>query len=138
MNPTATKVKRFLAEIEATAETILADKEQLVELDRRRQKNREAIRCLQNPMDDSRRPWVCIGNMFMKIPKARTKELLVQGERQSHTCEQRVTPAHYRPKTRDRRSGVLTAFRSTKQKVVYAIVRLSLAPFSMQIVTFHA
>lgn len=44
MNPTATKVKRFLAEIEATAETILADKEQLVELDRRRQKNREALR----------------------------------------------------------------------------------------------
>lgn len=78
MNPTTTKVKKFLAEIEATAETILADKEQVVELDKRRQKNREALRCLRNPSEDSRRPWVCIGNMFMKIPKSRTTDLLVQ------------------------------------------------------------
>lgn len=78
MNPTTARVKQFLADIESTAETILADKEQLVELDRRRQKNREALRALQKLGDDVRKPWVCIGNMFMKIPKGRTTELLQQ------------------------------------------------------------
>lgn len=79
MNPTATRVKEFLSEIESTAESILADKEQVVELDRRRQKNREALRCLQNAEQETlRRPWVCIGNMFMKIPRGRTVELLMQ------------------------------------------------------------
>uniref|UniRef100_A0A1E1X040 p53 and DNA damage-regulated protein 1 n=1 Tax=Amblyomma aureolatum TaxID=187763 RepID=A0A1E1X040_9ACAR len=78
MNPTTARVKQFLADIESTAETILADKEQVVELDRRRQKNREALRALQSMEEDVRRPWVCIGNMFMKIPKQRTKELLEQ------------------------------------------------------------
>lgn len=78
MNPTTAKVKHFLADIESTAETILADKEQVVELDRRRQKNREALRALQKLDDHVRKPWVCIGNMFMKIPKERTTELLQQ------------------------------------------------------------
>ncbi|XP_077531429.1 p53 and DNA damage-regulated protein 1-like isoform X2 [Haemaphysalis longicornis] len=78
MNPTTAKVKQFLADIESTAETILADKEQAVELDRRRQKNREALRALQKLDDNVRKPWVCIGNMFMKIPKGRTTELLQQ------------------------------------------------------------
>lgn len=78
MNPTTARVKQFLADIEATAETILADKEQAVELDRRRQKNREALRALQKLDDDVRKPWVCIGNMFMKIPKGRTTDLLQQ------------------------------------------------------------
>ncbi|XP_065300402.1 p53 and DNA damage-regulated protein 1-like isoform X2 [Dermacentor albipictus] len=78
MNPTTARVKQYLADIESTAETILADKEQVVELDRRRQKNREALRALQHLEEDVHRPWVCIGNMFMKIPKLRTKELLEQ------------------------------------------------------------
>ncbi|KAH9380316.1 hypothetical protein HPB48_013160 [Haemaphysalis longicornis] len=84
MNPTTAKVKQFLADIESTAETILADKEQAVELDRRRQKNREALRALQKLDDNVRKPWVCIGNMFMKIPKGRTTELLQQVS--DHLC----------------------------------------------------
>ncbi|KAL1425599.1 hypothetical protein MTO96_019028 [Rhipicephalus appendiculatus] len=78
MNPTTARVKQYLADIESTAETILADKEQVVELDRRRQKNREALRALKQLEEDVHRPWVCIGNMFMKIPRHRTKELLEQ------------------------------------------------------------
>uniref|UniRef100_A0A131YCQ3 p53 and DNA damage-regulated protein 1 n=1 Tax=Rhipicephalus appendiculatus TaxID=34631 RepID=A0A131YCQ3_RHIAP len=78
MNPTTARVKQYLADIESTAETILADKEQVVELDRRRQKNREALRALKELEEDVHRPWVCIGNMFMKIPRHRTKELLEQ------------------------------------------------------------
>nr|XP_037271894.1 p53 and DNA damage-regulated protein 1-like isoform X1 [Rhipicephalus microplus] len=78
MNPATARVKQYLADIELTAETILADKEQVVELDRRRQKNREALRALKQLEEDIHRPWVCIGNMFMKIPRHRTKELLEQ------------------------------------------------------------
>ncbi|CAE1314805.1 p53 and DNA damage-regulated protein 1 [Acanthosepion pharaonis] len=64
-----------LTEIEETAEKILTDKQQIVDLDKKRQQTREAIRVL-NKDKVNNKCWVCIGNMFLKLPKKSTKNLL--------------------------------------------------------------
>ncbi|XP_064489682.1 p53 and DNA damage-regulated protein 1-like isoform X3 [Ornithodoros turicata] len=87
MSPAAQQVKQLLADIEAVAEEILADKEQVIDLDKKRQKNREALRALQKMEDVKGRPWICIGNMFMKMPNDHTKELL---EKEQATLETEI------------------------------------------------
>lgn len=46
MDITSDKVLPYLTQVEQVAEEIIADKHQMVDLDRRRQKTREAIRYL--------------------------------------------------------------------------------------------
>ncbi|XP_039590912.1 p53 and DNA damage-regulated protein 1 isoform X2 [Polypterus senegalus] len=41
-------VLQFLAEVEEVAEEVLADKQQMIDLDKKRNRNREALRVLQN------------------------------------------------------------------------------------------
>ncbi|XP_022315446.1 p53 and DNA damage-regulated protein 1-like [Crassostrea virginica] len=65
----------YLSEVEAVAEEILASKQHLIELDKKRQKSREAIRVLQKDKSSSKQ-WVCFGNMFIKMPGKETKRLL--------------------------------------------------------------
>lgn len=64
-----------MAEIEELAEDIISDKHQMVELDKKRQKTREAIRLLSKDKK-TQKNWVCFGNMFIKLPVADTKKLL--------------------------------------------------------------
>lgn len=61
-----------LLEIEAAAEDILADKQQIIDLDRKRQKTREAVRTLSKDKT-SKKQWVCVGNMFLQLPSSKTK-----------------------------------------------------------------
>ncbi|KAJ8307483.1 hypothetical protein KUTeg_015567 [Tegillarca granosa] len=75
MTSESEKVLKYLIEAEEIAEDILTDKQQLVDLDRKRQKTREAIRTLQKDKS-SNKLWVCFGNMFLKLPKSQTKKLL--------------------------------------------------------------
>ena len=48
MNYDSDRVAEYLTRVEALAEDILSDKHSMTELDRRRNKNREAIRVLMN------------------------------------------------------------------------------------------
>ncbi|XP_060071697.1 p53 and DNA damage-regulated protein 1-like [Ylistrum balloti] len=64
-----------LAEVEELAEDIISDKHQMVELDKKRQKTREAIRLLSKDKK-TQKTWVCFGNMFIKLPATDTKKLL--------------------------------------------------------------
>lgn len=64
-----------LTEIEEVAEKILSDKQQMIDLDRKRNQTREAIRVL-NKDKINNKCWVCVGNMFLKLPKTSTKNLL--------------------------------------------------------------
>lgn len=69
------KLLPYLIQVEEVAEDILSDKQQLTDLDRRRNKTREAIRVVQK--DKSLvKTWVCFGNQFIKLPKQNTKKLL--------------------------------------------------------------
>lgn len=68
---------QYLVEAEVAAEDLLTDKQKVVDLDRKRQKTREALRVLSKDKT-SKKHWVCIGNMFMKLPAPQTKKILEQ------------------------------------------------------------
>ncbi|GAB1606934.1 p53 and DNA damage-regulated protein 1-like [Argonauta hians] len=69
------KVEETLIEIEEVAEQILANKQQIVDLDKKRQQLREANRVLSKSRGDKKR-WVCMSNMFIKMPEKYTKSIL--------------------------------------------------------------
>ncbi|CAI9738563.1 Hypothetical predicted protein [Octopus vulgaris] len=69
------KIESSLCEIEVVAEQILANKQQIVDLDRKRNQIREAIRVLSKTHGE-KKSWVCMSNMFIKMPEKSTKSIL--------------------------------------------------------------
>ena len=63
---------------------VLSDKQQIVHLDRRRNKTREALRCLTKDKE-SDKAWVCMRDMFMKLPKKNTATFLKKDYEQLDT-----------------------------------------------------
>ncbi|XP_014810224.1 PREDICTED: p53 and DNA damage-regulated protein 1 [Calidris pugnax] len=49
---------------------------QIVDLDVKRNRNREALRALQKDPEPDGKAMVCFGNMFIELPKGKTKEML--------------------------------------------------------------
>ncbi|XP_070574520.1 p53 and DNA damage-regulated protein 1-like [Ptychodera flava] len=81
-------VLNYLGQVEELAEEILTDKQTVVDLDRKRNKNREAIRALgkvQPTPGKADKTWVCFGNMFLKIPRADAKNLLEKDQKELDT-----------------------------------------------------
>ncbi|XP_044517483.1 p53 and DNA damage-regulated protein 1 [Gracilinanus agilis] len=76
LGPEADRVLRYLGEVEELAEEVLADKQQIVDLDLKRNQNREALRALQRDPSPSDKVMVCFGNMFIKLPRPRTKDMI--------------------------------------------------------------
>uniref|UniRef100_UPI00398EA79D p53 and DNA damage-regulated protein 1 isoform X1 n=1 Tax=Pristiophorus japonicus TaxID=55135 RepID=UPI00398EA79D len=75
-------VMNYLTEVEELVESLLADKQQIVDLDGKRNRNREALRALQNSTDQSGNVMVCFGNMFIKFPNSRTKDMIRKDQEQ--------------------------------------------------------
>uniref|UniRef100_A0ABM5G502 p53 and DNA damage-regulated protein 1 n=1 Tax=Pogona vitticeps TaxID=103695 RepID=A0ABM5G502_9SAUR len=69
-------VLRYLAEVEALAEEVMAGRQQIVDLDHKRNQNREALRALSKEADSLDPVMVCLGNMFAQLPKKTTKDML--------------------------------------------------------------
>jgi len=69
-----TAVKATLMEMEQLAEDILTDKQQLVDFDRRRQNNREALRNIQDYKHDE--VWLFVGQFFMKKKTTDVRNIL--------------------------------------------------------------
>ncbi|XP_029466886.1 p53 and DNA damage-regulated protein 1 [Rhinatrema bivittatum] len=69
-------VLHFLQEVEERAEEILTDKQQIVDLDLKRNQNREALRALQRESAQNDTAMVCFGNMFIQFPKSKMKEMI--------------------------------------------------------------
>ncbi|KAL3877922.1 hypothetical protein ACJMK2_035563 [Sinanodonta woodiana] len=69
------KLVNELTSLEEVAEEILADKQEMIDLDKRRQKTREAVRALQKDKQ-TQKSWVCFGNTFLKLSTQQTKKLL--------------------------------------------------------------
>ncbi|XP_063003535.1 p53 and DNA damage-regulated protein 1 [Elgaria multicarinata webbii] len=69
-------VLRYLAEVEALAEEVMAGRQQIVDLDQKRNQNREALRALNKETDASDKVMVCFGNMFVQLPKTKTQDML--------------------------------------------------------------
>ncbi|XP_060579007.1 p53 and DNA damage-regulated protein 1-like [Ruditapes philippinarum] len=68
---------QHLREMELVAEDILTDRQQIIDLDRKRQKTREAVRVLSKDKK-TKKQWVCFGDMFIKFPSDKTKKMLEQ------------------------------------------------------------
>nr|ACO08706.1 p53 and DNA damage-regulated protein 1 [Oncorhynchus mykiss] len=78
----AERILQCLTEVEEAAEDVLANKQQIVDLDTKRNMNREALNALKHEMASEEKVKVCFGNMFIKFPKAKTKEMIQRDQQQ--------------------------------------------------------
>lgn len=67
------------------ADQILQNKQEMVELDKRRQSNREAKCSLEKSTD--KKAWVTVGPILVKMTKERGEKLLEKGMRHLVKCE---------------------------------------------------
>ncbi|XP_076601883.1 p53 and DNA damage-regulated protein 1 [Chaetodon auriga] len=82
MDAESQRVLKYLTEVEEAAEDVLTTKQQIVDLDTKRNRNREALNALKNEMPDSEKVKVCFGNMFIKIPKEKTRDMIQKDQEQ--------------------------------------------------------
>ncbi|XP_074516756.1 p53 and DNA damage-regulated protein 1 [Sebastes fasciatus] len=82
MDSAAQRVLEDLTAVEEAAEEVLTSRQQIVDLDSKRNRNREALNALKNEMSDSDKVKVCFGNMFIKFPKLKTREMIQKDQEQ--------------------------------------------------------
>lgn len=68
----------ILKSTEEVADQVLVNKQELVNLDRRRQQNREAIRELEKNTQE-KKVWTTIGSMLVKLDRQKALDLLKKG-----------------------------------------------------------
>uniref|UniRef100_A0A087XSJ6 p53 and DNA damage-regulated protein 1 n=1 Tax=Poecilia formosa TaxID=48698 RepID=A0A087XSJ6_POEFO len=76
MDAGSQRVLQYLTEVEEAAEDVLTIKQQIVDLDMKRNRNREALSALKHDMADTEKVKVCFGNMFLKFPKSKAREMI--------------------------------------------------------------
>ncbi|XP_044155252.1 p53 and DNA damage-regulated protein 1 [Bufo gargarizans] len=76
------KVLAYLQEVERKAEDVLVDRRQIVDLDIKRNQNREALRALGRDPSQSGPVTVCFGDMFINLPIDKTKEMIHRDQEQ--------------------------------------------------------
>ncbi|XP_073943981.1 pdrg1 prefoldin-like subunit [Choristoneura fumiferana] len=74
------KVFKYLVSVEKLAEEILADRHEIIILDKRRNQNREALRELTKPL--SNKCWLTVGPILIKHDKEVAKKLLEDDQKQ--------------------------------------------------------
>lgn len=79
---------KSLTQIELTADDIIDTKQQIIHSDARRHKSREALSQLKelrekDPKPNSRRHWVCIGDMFIRLNANDTKNWISEDHYQA-------------------------------------------------------
>lgn len=75
---TEQKCMEILKSTEEVADKVLVNKQELINLDRRRQQNREAIRELEKSTD--KKVWTTIGSMLVKLDHQKALDLLKKGK----------------------------------------------------------
>lgn len=74
------------AKIDKLAATIIEDKQQIVALDERRNKTREALRQTRGEKDA--KTWLCLGNTFLKVDSSICESML---NKDKETVEEEIT-----------------------------------------------
>lgn len=77
MNAASKKVLKMLMDTERVADQVLQNKQEIIELDKRRQSTREAIRDLGK--NDEKSVWITIGPILVKMEKEKACGLLKKG-----------------------------------------------------------
>merc|ERR1712025_289143 len=80
-------VLKLLTDIEESAEDILSKKQEIIDLDRKRNSNREAIRALEKDgkshyKGDNSKCWLAMGNSFFRLPNKNAVNLLKKDQQQ--------------------------------------------------------
>lgn len=71
------KIVEIIRSTEGVADKILMNKQELVELDKRRQQTREAIRELEkHATKDEKKVWITVGSMLVKMQREKALTLL--------------------------------------------------------------
>ena len=82
-------VQQYLKEVEKCASEIISDQQQIVELDKQRNGNREALRCLQRDSQTSKRGiWMCLSNTFLNLDKDHAITTIQKGTQNS--CDKTI------------------------------------------------
>uniref|UniRef100_A0A6B2LQK1 Uncharacterized protein n=1 Tax=Arcella intermedia TaxID=1963864 RepID=A0A6B2LQK1_9EUKA len=95
------EVKKVLMEMEELGEDVITDKQQLVDFDRRRQHNREALRFLKEEQTDKDQ-WLFLGSFFLKKKKQDVIKIIntdqktmdEEGERVQQSIKAKTTKLH--------------------------------------------
>ncbi|KAM7006372.1 p53 and DNA damage-regulated protein 1 [Labrus bergylta] len=82
MDAVSLRVLEYLTEVEEAAEDVLTTKQQIVDLDTKRNRNREALNALKNEMSKNEKVKVCLGNIFIKFPNLKTREMIQKDQDQ--------------------------------------------------------
>lgn len=77
MNESSRKVVEILRNSERFADQVLQNKQEIVELDKRRQSTREAIRDLGK--NEDKKIWITVGPILVKMEKQKASDLLNKG-----------------------------------------------------------
>lgn len=74
------KTLQFLRDTEAAAQDVLISKQDIIALDHRRQKVREALWALKKDEKADSKTWISVGSIFVKTKTDKTKKLLQRGD----------------------------------------------------------
>lgn len=77
MNQESQRLLSLLMETERVADQVLQNKMEIVELDKRRQSTREALRDINKSND--KKCWITIGPILVKMEKEKAMQLLKKG-----------------------------------------------------------
>ncbi|CAF3661284.1 unnamed protein product [Rotaria socialis] len=69
-------VLKYLEEIESLAESVLAERREIIELNKRRDKLREASRAMHKQPKNIKTNWMCLNNNFLALPTKDCKRLI--------------------------------------------------------------
>ncbi|XP_072308936.1 p53 and DNA damage-regulated protein 1 [Eucyclogobius newberryi] len=82
MDTDSQRVLEYLTQVEEAAEDVIATKQQIVDLDLKRNRNREALNALRHDLPNSDKVKVCFGNIFIKFPAKKTTEMIQRDQEQ--------------------------------------------------------
>uniref|UniRef100_A0A1A7Y9K1 p53 and DNA damage-regulated protein 1 n=1 Tax=Iconisemion striatum TaxID=60296 RepID=A0A1A7Y9K1_9TELE len=82
MDDVSLRVLDHLTEVEEAAEDVLTTKQQIFDLDTKRNCNREALNALKHEISDKEKVKVCFGNMFIKFSKSETTQMIQRDQKQ--------------------------------------------------------
>lgn len=79
-------MQQYMEEVEEAAEEVMSDRQEVITLDRRRNTNREALRRMADEgRPDEARMWICVGNMFLRMPRGFVKESIEKEQKHLDT-----------------------------------------------------
>ena len=86
---------KVMAEIEELADEIMTDRAQMVDCDKKRNANREALHALKRTHGNEKE-WFCVGNLFLKLSHSTVENIIEEDQmalnKQSKKLQEELKP----------------------------------------------